>query len=173
MEEALRDKLGLKVFGDASKSPSNDLLRIHESLSIKFPKELDDMLLEYKGAVEFKRGMQFKTNGKCSLADADGYIGISLFYGLNDNDFGILNVNRMYDDQIPDFLVIIAESDGGNQVGIEKTTGKILFWNHEGTPGVDELFNIAPSFVDFLEKLEIDPDDEIKPDEIEDYECDF
>ncbi len=167
------DKLGFKNFSNTTTSPKEDLLIIQKSLSVVFPKELNELLLEFKGAIGFERGLKFRMDGECNLADSKGLIGISLLYGINDDDFGILSVNKMYGDQIPDSVVIIGDSNGGNQICIEKSTGRILFWNHEGVPNVDELFNIAPSFGEFLQKLEIDEDDEVNIDDVDDYDFGF
>lgn len=166
-------KLGFKNFSDTTKTPKEDLLNIHKSLSVEFPSELNELLLKFKGAIGFERGLKFRTDGECNLSDSKGLIGISLFYGINDDDFGILNVNKMYEDQIPESVIIIGDSNGGNQICIEKSTGKIQFWNHEGTPNIDDLFDIAPSFLAFLKKLEIDEGDEVNTDEVDDYDFGF
>ncbi len=153
--------LDAELYGSKSKSPDKDLKNVILSLSFDFPIELKELLLEFNGAIFFNNGAKFKPEGKCNLASKDGYLSLNTIYGIADNDNGILRVNHSYDDQIPDLIIIIAESDGGNQICIERNTGIILFWNHEGIPNVDELFNIAPSFAEFLQKIEVEDDNNL------------
>lgn len=164
-------KLDAKLWGEESKSPEKDLSNVESSLSIKFPEELNELLIEFKGSIFFHNGAQFKPEGKCVLAGSDGYLSMTSIYGISNTKSGILYVNKMYDDQLPNSVIIIAESDGGNQICIEKSTGKILYWNHEGTPDIDELFNIAPSFAEFLNKLEVEEDDDLDDPDLDDIEC--
>ncbi len=174
MNEIMK-RLDAVLYRSESESPDKDMENIILSLSFEFPSELKELMLEFKGAIFFDNGAKFKPEGECILVASDGYLSLNTIYGIAENDYGILSVNKSYEDQMPDSVIIIGESNGGNQICIEKSTGSIFFWNHEGTPNVDELFYVAPSFSEFLLKLEVQEQGGLDNTDLDDidFECGF
>ncbi|WP_342496891.1 SMI1/KNR4 family protein [Bacillus sp. FSL R5-0593] len=100
------------------------------------------------------------------LAD-NGNLRLGYFYGLNHNDANIIKLKEDLSEQMPDWIIPIADGDGGDQVclGVKgEAAGKVYFWDHELTNGVKDTFLVANSFSDFIQSLFIeeatDVDDE-------------
>ncbi|MEG7378046.1 SMI1/KNR4 family protein [Bacillus subtilis] len=109
---------------------------------------------------------------------SNNHLRLGLFYGfgIDDNDFNVKSMTVTYEEQIPDWIIPIADGDGGDQVclGVKgEATGKVYFWDHELTNGVKDTFLVANSFSDFIQSLFIeeasdDEDDGILSIELED-----
>ncbi|WP_406590376.1 SMI1/KNR4 family protein [Bacillus atrophaeus] len=96
-------------------------------------------------------------------------LGIFYGFGLDDNDFNIATLAETYEDQMPDWIIPIADANGGNQIclGIKgEGSGKVYFWDHELTNGVKDTFLIADSFEDFIQSLSIEEDSDEEDDGI-------
>ncbi|KOS49082.1 hypothetical protein AN272_20350 [Bacillus amyloliquefaciens] len=86
---------------------------------------------------------------------------------MGDTDFDVKSMTVTYKEQMPDWIIPIADADGGDQIclGVKgEAAGKVYFWDHELTNGVKDTFLVANSFSDFIQSLFIeeatDGDDE-------------
>ncbi|CBI42398.1 hypothetical protein Bamy01_05710 [Bacillus amyloliquefaciens] len=74
-------------------------------------------------------------------------------FGVDDKDFDVKSMTVAYEEQMPDWIIPIADADGGDQICLgvkEEATGKVYFLDHEMTDGVKDTFLVANSFSDFM-----------------------
>ncbi|MCY8228717.1 SMI1/KNR4 family protein [Bacillus spizizenii] len=91
-----------------------------------------------------------------NLLTSNGKLRLSYFYGLNNNDANLIKLTHDLSEQMPDWIIPIADADGGDQIclGVKGgSTGNIYLWDHGLTNGVKDTFLIANSFSDFIQSL--------------------
>jgi hypothetical protein len=157
--ESIRSVLGAKAFGKVSNQPQSDLEATERELSVSLPGELREVLVSFGAAVVFEKGAMFKPNQPTSMEDSEGLLSLDVLYGVASGDHGLRKQNATFRDQIGPALVAIGDAGGGDQVCLEKTSGRILFWYHEANTDEESLFEIAPDFVSFMQRLEPESDD--------------
>ncbi|MFT0801061.1 SMI1/KNR4 family protein [Bacillus swezeyi] len=78
------------------------------------------------------------------------------FKHLEKNRYDIRNVRDIYFDQMPEWVLPLADAEGGDQICIAvkgEKKGKIYFWDHELRDRQQDLFLIADTFNDFIQSL--------------------
>ncbi|GAA4805545.1 SMI1/KNR4 family protein [Lysobacter hankyongensis] len=149
-------KLGPEALSAPSAQPEIDLLQTERDLDIELPQSLRQILLQYAAPVVFAHGARFRPDTLCGVEGRDGHLTLLTLYGPGAGDSGLLAMNRMYSDQVPPLMAVIGESPGGNQLCIERTSGRIYFWNHEAEHDEAALTAVAESFDAFRERLVAD-----------------
>ncbi len=159
MNNEILSKLGARSL-KKSEIPDIDskLEEIESFFNIKFSETHKSILKKFGNAIVFDEGAKYKPKVNSPLDDSEGFQNIEVLYGISDNDNGLINKNKMYSEQLPPSIITIGEAPGGNQVCINKDNGKVLFWHHEADNEENMLFEIAPSFDEFISQLK--PDNE-------------
>lgn len=133
----------------------NEVKDIEKSLSIDLPEDYKNFLLKYGECMIMEDDLVFPVLEDNPLAD-EGVMSFGFFYGLEKNRYDIRNIRDIYFDQMPEWVLPIADAEGGDQICIAvkgEKTGKIYFWDHELRNGQQDLFLIANSFNDFIQSL--------------------
>lgn len=154
MQDTRLTRLGARALGKTEPNPTERMAVIKKSLSIEFPRALEAILLALRGAIVFDKGAIFTSDERSPVDDSHGKQGLGVLYGIEDDRNGLLACNEMYADQLPRNLITIGETPGGNQVCLERGSGRILFWHHEALTDDSALFQIALTFDDFIARLE-------------------
>ncbi|PSA93501.1 SMI1/KNR4 family protein [Bacillus atrophaeus] len=146
-------------------------------LNINLDEVYKEFVIRYGGSTIQADNVLFPILEENLLA-SNNHLRLGLFYGfgVDDNDFDAKSMTVTYEEQMPDWIIPIADGDGGNQVclGVKgEAAGKIYFWDHELTNGVKDTFLVANSFSDFIQSLFIeevsdDEDDGILSIELDD-----
>lgn len=157
MNNEILNKLGAHVLkGDKTPNNENELKKIESFLKIELSETHKSILNNYGGAIVFDEGAKYKPKTQSPVDDPQGFQNIEVFYGVLDDDNGLLNQNKMYSRQLPSTVITIGEAPGGNQICINRQDGRVLFWHHEAESEDKTLFEIAPSFDEFFSQLEPD-----------------
>lgn len=127
---------------------------------LKFPQEFVEYLKQYNDAELEPNYLDFGANA----------CGIRYFYGTSGHAYCDIEWNyEIYKTRMPEKCIPIADEDCGNQICMslaEDTYGKIYFWEHETMDtddreecqlGFDDMYELASSFSDLLDKLEESP----------------
>jgi hypothetical protein len=92
----------------------------------------------------------------------DSGSGVQTFFGVAD----VQETRRRLSDRMPEYLLPIADAEGGNYVwlGLSPGGSGVQFWDHE----TEEATQVSSSFAEFLEDLRpFDPDFvELKPGQV-------
>lgn len=162
MNNKILKQLGAHVLQvDEVLNTENELKKIESALNIEFSETHKSILNEFGGAVVFNEGAKYKPKIQSPVDDSQEFQNIEVLYGVLDDDNGLISRNRMYSRQLPPSVITIGEAPGGNQICIDRKDGRILFWYHEAENEHKMLFEITPSFDEFLSQLE--PDNESQP----------
>lgn len=150
-----------------------DVIRsIEKECKLKLPIEYKMFLLNFSNCI-FKDDIYYQSIEKSPWTPGDGLESVEVFYGLENDDINLRKRIQQYSGRIPDGLIPIAESPGGNQIciGVKgKYTERIYFWDHENisTKGGSNLYLIANLFSDFIMSFELHHRDlEVNLDDIE------
>ncbi|MED1741083.1 SMI1/KNR4 family protein [Bacillus swezeyi] len=133
----------------------NEVEEIEKSLSIDLSGDYKEFLLKYGECMIMEDDLVFPVLEDTPLTD-EGHLPLGFFYGLEKNRYDIRNVRDIYFDQMPEWVLPIADAEGGDQICIAvkgEKKGKIYFWDHELRDRQQDLFLIAGSFNDFIQSL--------------------
>lgn len=140
----------------------NAISRLEAKRKIKLPEEFVQFLLQSNGGCPEPDG--FQVPGWEHRAS-----GVKCFFGVHNGKFNNLELEwERYGRRIPEILAPIASDDFGNLICIAVSgpqQGAIFFWDHEGE--LDDrgqsrldfanIFLVAQTFKEFLDKLSFDP----------------
>jgi len=164
-------ELGVELSGKPAKSPEQQIAAVESLIGRPLPESYRQMLLTFKTAFYFTENVGFTPIEPSPWAGEDGTLDIVEFYGPKRGDSGLAKAVKTFREQMPEAVIPIADSSGGNQIclGIEgEVQGKVFFWDHEGesddSQSFDDLTLVAESFEDFIERLEVLPEDELGDD---------
>ncbi|MFT0804042.1 SMI1/KNR4 family protein [Bacillus swezeyi] len=132
-----------------------EIEEIEKSFSIDLSDDYKEFLLKYGECMIIEDNLVFPVLEDTPLTD-EGLLPLGFFYGLEKNRYDIRNIRDIYFDQMPEWVLPIADAEGGDQICIAvkgEKTGKIYFWDHELRNGQKDLFLIANSFNDFIQSL--------------------
>lgn len=141
-----------------------DIENIEATLKVKLPKDYKAFLLKYNGGHPIKDAypiieiFDFNRYGWGESAVYD--CGISWFYSIYDGEYNNFVQENKYkiDRYIPDELIIIGCSSGGDEIciGVEENNfGKVYYWGHdwERGEGCLSFVLVANNFPDFINSL--------------------
>ncbi|MFN2747229.1 SMI1/KNR4 family protein [Bacillus sp. z60-18] len=132
-----------------------EIEEIEKSLSINLSDDYKEFLLKYGECMIMEDNLVFPVLEDTPLSD-EGVLPLGFFYGLEDNRYDIRNVRDIYFDQMPEWVLPIADAEGGDQIciGVKgEKKGKIYFWDHELRDRQQDLFLVANTFSDFIQSL--------------------
>ncbi|PRS09664.1 SMI1/KNR4 family protein [Bacillus atrophaeus] len=161
----------LKYYGEVTyKKSSKAIEEFEKELGIEIDELFKQFTLYYGGSNILADNVVFPVLEKNPWA-VENKLRLGIFYGfgLDDDDFNIATLAETYEDQMPDWIIPIADADAGNQIclGIKgKGSGKVYFWDHELTNGIKDTFLIADSFEDFIQILSVEEDSDEEDDGI-------
>lgn len=165
-------ELGYKLVGKRSTNSEKAIAEVCELIGAKLPAPYLKMLRTFETAVRFKNEIVFTPIEQSSWSGEDGTLSIDEFYGPKRGSSGVLQNIKTFEGNVPDSVIPIGESFGGNQIclGIRKPTkGKVYFWDHESefdeTDPLNGLFLIANTFRDFVNQLAVEPESELLEDD--------
>ena len=154
-------KLGLYQLDNKSKKVDiSSIKKLEKLLEITLPDDYKSFLKSYGHTMVFENDVQYKDIEKSPWTSKDGFSGLELFYGFDDDHYNILKKIETYKGRIPDYCISIGDAPGGNQIllGIkdEDYYGKVYFWDHESR-GVkkNHVYFVADSFQKFIDSLEL------------------
>ncbi|MED0776612.1 SMI1/KNR4 family protein [Bacillus velezensis] len=141
-------------------SSKKEIKAFEDEFKINLDEQYKEFVLRYGGSSIQADNVLFPVLEQNPLA-SNNLLRLGLFYGfgVDDKDFDVKSMNVTYEEQMPDWIIPIADSDGGDQVclGVKgEAAGKVYFWDHELTNGVKDTFLVAKSFSDFIQSLFIE-----------------
>ena len=148
------ERLNPERHGEKSKNVPNSLTTFQQKAKTSLPKELIEILTYFEGAVWFNNEVIFKPDEPSPMDDETGFQSIDFLFGPGSGDYSLEYYYKMYSHQLQEGLVPIGSAPGGNLICIA-SDGSICYWYHEGSES-ECVYRIAPSFVDFLNRLEIE-----------------
>lgn len=154
MNEIFRN-LKAKCLGE-SQDQSNQLIKIESHINLKLPKELADILTEAGGPIMFDEGAKFKPSSLSGREDPDGYMDLEILYDLSHRQNSIISRHEMLHTQLPSNLLAIGGVAGGDQICLDRNSPRVIYWKHDA-PDEESISEIAPTFTDFITRLEPDP----------------
>jgi len=162
MTEISLEHLGAEGFGDAEilGSLQDALAAVEQELAYEFPVCYKQLLLHYRRAIFFKKGVVYVPEQASPFDDSDGFQDVELLYGLAAGDEGLLYRYEQFQHQLPERVITIGEASFGNQVCVVRAgpeLGQVFFWYHEGESG-ENLYRIAKSLREFLLMLQPEPE---------------
>ncbi|MGO0713184.1 SMI1/KNR4 family protein [Bacillus subtilis] len=172
------NKFDLKYYTSSNEQESKRKIKAFENeLNINLDEVYKEFAIRYGGSTIQADNVLFPSLEENPLA-SNNHLRLGLFYGfgVDDNDFDVKSMTVTYEEQMPDWIIPIADGDGGDQVclGVKgEAAGKVNFLDHELINGVKDTFLVANSFSDFIQSLFIeeasdDGDDGILSIELED-----
>lgn len=147
----------------------DSIIKLEASLKKNLPKDYREFLLEYNGGEPIQRAIDFDAQ---KLRTSGDYI--ASFYEVSDDiTYGVLENIKNHADLIPEDMIFIADSPGGNYFLLslrnDNSYGKVFYKDHEfedksefnPQTGLlpESMILVANNFSEFLEKL-YDPDEE-------------
>ncbi len=144
------------IVGEISEDPERDLADFEISIGARLPDALRQHLIEFGAAVRFSAGAMFKPRQRTFIEDEAGLHRFEVLFGLAHDRNGIREKNETYADQLPPGYIAIGGSSGGDLICLARSSGKIMYWNHEAESEETSLFEIAPTFIDFVSSLLVD-----------------
>jgi hypothetical protein len=157
-----------------NKKAKSVIERIEKRYNIHLPEDYSEFILLYGGSCFEIDDIYYKAIDKIPWLGEEGYGSIYSFYGLNEDESIEEEINT-YIGRIPDWLIPIADGEGGNHIciGIKgENINKIFFWDHENeleakkmleineymnidvNEYLDNIYLMANSFYDFIMTLE-------------------
>ena len=156
-------ELGLDQLNKNSGSPDIGQVKKWETQwGIDLPDQYRAFLTSNGHTLFFFKDVHFTSIEKSSWTKRNGTEGFNLFYGLEKDSYDLKTIRERYRDNIPDELLPIADTPGGNQICIgvkkgETSYGKVYFWDHEARgPHENDLYLIADSFDAFINSFALD-----------------
>lgn len=163
------NKFNLKYYASSNEQGSKRKIKAFENeLNINLDEGYKEFVVRYGGSTIQADNVLFPSLEENPVA-SNNHLRLGLFYGfgVDDADFDVISMTVTYEEQMPDWIIPIADGDGGDQIclGVKgEAAGKVYFWDHELTNGVKDTFLVANSFSDFIQSLFIeeatDVDDE-------------
>ena len=151
--------LGAKILNGIANNPRSKFEEMKNELSYSPSPVHKTILLDWPGTIVFGRGAIFKPAESSPVDPESGFQSLEVLYGLADDQNNIIRKNRVFHDQVSDSRYIaIGDAPGGNQICVDRKTGKVLFWYHEAPDEDNSLFEIAQSFEEFFKSLQPDED---------------
>ena len=106
--------------------------------------------------------------------------GINVFYGFTERYDDLIKLVDTYRGRIPKGYIPIAEYPGGDEICLclkKRNYGKIYHWVHDYDPDspyeTKDMFLVADSIEDFLDRLYPAPEEDEAEQEDEDVKCTF
>ena len=93
MQDIRLSRLGARPLGKTVPNPTERMAVIKKPLSIEFPRALEAILLELRGAVVFDRGVIFTPDERSPVDDSHGRQGLEVLYGIEEDRNGLLACN--------------------------------------------------------------------------------
>ncbi|MFB8091748.1 SMI1/KNR4 family protein [Bacillus velezensis] len=152
------NKFDLKYYASSNEQESKRRIKAFENeLNINLDEVYKEFVIRYGGSTIQADNVLFPSLEENPVA-SNNHLRLGLFYGfgVDDADFDVISMTVTYEEQMPDWIIPIADGDGGDQVclGVKgEATGKVYFWDHELTNGVKDTFLVANSFSDFIQSL--------------------
>jgi hypothetical protein len=130
---------------------------LESRLKVNLPQNYREFLLTYNAAEPVSN--QFR-RGEISTS-------VMTFFGLSDNrSLDLEAAQLVYAGRLPEHVLAIAATDGGNLICLDLKNGSVFLWDHEREagdgeePGFENMDLLALSFTEFLEELQpFNPDD--------------
>ena len=153
--------------------------KIEAQLDTKLPTEYRSFLEANKTTLKFDSTIGYTPIKPSPWASSkNGMQHLDMLYGLASTKNSLLNKLNTYTDRIPDGCLPIGDAGGGNQILLSTRLGdygKVYFWNHEEeinekgnrATGDAGMYLAADSFVDFLERLSVEEDEDDLDDGLE------
>jgi hypothetical protein len=158
-ESKLRE-LGARMFGEPATDPEKQVCAIEHELEFRFPEEYRLFLLDYGCAMLLGPDVVYRPLESSPFADENGRQDVGLLYGPIEGTSGLRLNNQWLCNQIPPHVITIGDQCFGDQVCLAivgPDRGKVFYWYHED-PDELRIYLIARSFSEFIDMLEIDPD---------------
>ncbi|WP_144624861.1 SMI1/KNR4 family protein [Bacillus velezensis] len=149
------NEFNLDIRIDESVSAQEVIRRFEENNSFIIDNDYKDFLYSYGECWIQEENVLFPVLEDNLLAN-NGNLRLGYFYGLNNNDANLIKLTRDLSEQMPDWIIPIADADGGDQIclGVKGDhVGRVYLWDHELTDGVKDTFLISNSFSDFIQSL--------------------
>ncbi|QYJ67066.1 SMI1/KNR4 family protein [Bacillus velezensis] len=139
-------------------------------LNINLDEVYKEFVVRYGGSTIQADNVLFPSLEENPVA-SNNHLRLGLFYGfgVDDADFDVISMTVTYEEHMPDWIIPIADGDGGDQVclGVKgEATGKVYFWDHELTNGVKDTFLVSNSFSGFIQSLFVQEDSDEEDDGI-------
>ena len=144
-----------------SRIASQKVKDFERELKAELPKDYFDFLVRYNGGKPSADTFEYKLrDGRSWTGGVQDFLGFDV-----ENWKNIIFFSHMRGDRVPENMIPIANDEGGNFVLLTisgQDKGKVLFWDHDEEseddepPTNDNLYFIANSFTEFLEKLHAD-----------------
>ena len=134
-----------------------DLEKTQKKIGVVFPKEYIDIILICDGGRPENNNFQIKLDNHIL------YESLGMLLQIKKDKYSLINFYLNPPDLLPKGLVAFGEDGGGNLTCFDYREGKhlldppIVFWDHEECEG-ENVFFVANTFKEFLEKLEPDED---------------
>ena len=135
-----------------------DIARAERELGVPIPEQYRRFLKQQDGA---------RPKSNYFAPSAEGGAGVTDFLGVGAfDDAGLLQAQETYHDRVPQWLLPVAETEGGNLVLIALSgddAGAVYFWDHEREadegepPTTENLQRLADSFDDYVAGLRHGP----------------
>ncbi|MEC3665133.1 SMI1/KNR4 family protein [Bacillus velezensis] len=165
------NKLNLKYYASSNEQESKRKIKAFENeLNINLDEVYKEFVVRYGGSTIQADNVLFPSLEENPVA-SNNHLRLGLFYGfgVDDADFDVISMTVTYEEQMPDWIIPIADGDGGDQVclGVKgEATGKVYFWDHELTNGVKDTFLVSNSFSGFIQSLFVQEDSDEEDDGI-------
>lgn len=165
-------ELGYELVGKRAVDCEKAIDQVCTQIGAKLPNPYLKMLRTFGTSVRFRNSIVFTPLETSAWAGEEGTLDLIEFYGPKRGSSGLLNNIKTFADNMPECVIPIAESSGGNQIclGIHKAAkGRVYFWDHESELDESDELNgltlVANSFRDFVDALTIEPEGEFLADD--------
>ena len=139
---------------------SNPDIDLNLALGCSLPPMLVELMSTAGAPVGFKSLVRYKPIEPCGSEDKEGYESMLMFLGPGDGPDSIISFHRWPPQDLPEDLLPIATTPGGDLICLSRDTGRVLRWSHEmpEDANYDEAVSlVAEDFEAFAEALEVDP----------------
>ena len=130
---------------------NEEVAGLERNLHVAFPKDCREFLLNHNASKPEPN--IYRTPHTTTSVDH--------FLGISDKAYAdFISFHETYESRLPERVIAIANAAGGNLICLNLADGAIYFWDHEGeamddeSPSFDNMDYLAPSFSEFLQKLE-------------------
>ncbi len=163
---------GVSYVGNARAVPDerfkDEVKRLETMIGGMFPPAYVEFVEQY-GFVSSNELWVVSGTDKIPGTDEDNSVFVGCFFGVvsekRNHRFSVEHMLDIYEDQLPKGYVPICDGGWGDlfcQSVNKPNYGKIYYWCHE-EPEDHNLFLVADTFNEFIEKLEVDIFDPIQP----------
>lgn len=126
------NKFNLKYYASSNEQRSKRKIKAFENeLNVNLDEVYKEFVVRYGGSTIQADNVLFPSLEENPLA-SNNHLRLGLFYGfgVDDADFDVISMTVTYEEQMPDWIIPIADGDGGDQVclGVKgEATGKFIF----------------------------------------------